>query len=108
MSVTADSLIMASVGGLYLKGESMISYSSEEVEDQRQQALADADNKNSYPPHSMGYHEAFHTSYVMLEMFDRYVLDHIAVVQDRDIYHQAHAIHTAMYNLYQAMGSKHL
>jgi hypothetical protein len=97
----------------------MISYTSDEIEKARLEALEsmggeDDDgveykgyDETKYLPGSFGYHEAFDRTYVQMEQLEA-VLDHIAIMLDPEAYRLAHEAHTNLFNLYQYLGMQHM
>ena len=91
----------------------MITYTPEEVEEQRidsikELELDDAHFKEISEPKSFGYHEAFHTSSILMDSVERHLMDHPAVLGDPEAYKLAHAAFVSLFNLYQHLGTKHL
>lgn len=53
------------------------------------------------------YHEALHTTHVLLCTFDEHVLNSYAVDRNPDLKELAEEISTSMAKLYQAIGNKY-
>ncbi len=83
---------------------------TDEIEKERLAALAEADidDPENYLPGSMGCHEALHTSWIMMDTFSRHLLEHPSILLDADLYAQTSKIHSALFDLYQSLGAKHL
>lgn len=85
----------------------------EGVENDRLQRLSDLiDDRTSvvedFAPDSFGFHEALHTSSIVLSMFDDYVLSHPSIVRDPALYLEAHRAFEGLFNLYQTLANQHL
>jgi hypothetical protein len=61
-----------------------------------------------FAPGSFGYHEALHTTSVLMDSVDRHIAEHPAVLADRELYRLATRAQEALFNLYQLMGAKGL
>lgn len=94
-----------------------ISWTAAEIEKDRQdrlrQPLADRERSDAellanYGPGSFGCHEALHTASIIMEMVDERLCGHPAILANPDWYRLASEAHTALYNLYQAIGERHL
>ena len=59
-------------------------------------------------PGSYTAHEALQMASVFMDMVDRHLMTHPTVVSDPDFFRYAHEAHTNLFNLYQAIGAKHL
>lgn len=91
----------------------MISYTPEETEEARQEDLEQLRSEHDFYaghhlPGSFSYHEALHTASLVMVQMDEPLLGHPAVVLDPEAYRLAHEAHTAIFNLYQYLGAKHL
>ena len=93
----------------------MISFSPEEIEGARLEALADIlaekdgeERLSHNEPGSFGYHEALDRSSQVLNILDNSLMEHPAIVSDSEAFRLAHEAHTAIFNLYQHLGAKHL
>ena len=102
----------------------MISYTPDEVENARLAAITgyrgdlDAgeeenpnwldDLKERGKPGTFGYHEALHTTSIQMDSLERYVLEHPAILMDKEAYRLCHEAHTLLFNLYQHLGAIHL
>ena len=103
-----------------------IEYSPDQVEDIRLACIAEHDDSDEPPipgeekvdwlkqledfgtPGTFSYHEALHTASIMMENVGNHLLEHPAVLMDREAFALAHAAHTTLFNLYQHLGQKHL
>jgi len=56
----------------------------------------------------MGYHEALHTSSIVMDSVERYLMSHPAILGDPEAYKMAHNAFSNLFNLYQYLGEKHL
>lgn len=91
----------------------MTSYTLEEIEAERQEALKDMIPRNgpSLPDISarylneVGYREAFHSSWIFYENVQQYLQKHPCVILDHEAWNLAHKAATALFNLYQCLGS---
>ena len=85
-----------------------------ESEQQRIEALAERDSggdpdwRACSAPGTFGCHEALHVSSLLMDLVATQLLEHEAVVQNSDWYRLADEAHTALFNLYQAIGAVHL
>jgi len=61
-----------------------------------------------FAPGTRGCHEALHLSSVLLDTFDRHLLDHSAVIADPEWFRLAWRAHEYLFALYQQMGAGHL
>lgn len=64
--------------------------------------------KAKYAPGTHGCHEALHVASVIEGMIDANLVNHPAVLLDPEIYRLAAAAHKAMFDLYQAIGARHM
>lgn len=90
----------------------MISYTPEETEKERTDLLAEL-YTNSLPegpvtPGSHGMHEALHATSILLDSVDRHIMSHQAILESPEFFRLAHEGHTALFNLYQAIGAAHV
>jgi hypothetical protein len=89
----------------------MAIFTDDEIEEQRQQRLAEIAESglgiDGFVPGSLGFHEALHTASIQMETFEQYVLEHPAVVRDPELYAEAHLVFTRLFDFYQALGTKH-
>lgn len=91
--------------------------SEAEIEAQRQDALkriretmlgvANFDEAG-FGPGTLACHEGLHAASIVLDMVERQLMDHPAVVVNKDWYAQAAAAHHHLFELYQAIGGAHL
>ncbi|MBL0375209.1 hypothetical protein JJB09_24645 [Rhizobium sp. KVB221] len=83
---------------------------AEESEQERLASLAKAEieNAEAFLPGSFGCHEALHAASIMTDAVARNLLEHEAILLDPEFYRLASAAHTALFDLYQAIGAKHL
>ena len=88
----------------------MIAETTNDIEDERLAALQDAgiSDRGKFKPGSYGCHEALHVASMLTEITSTQLLAHPTILLDRDFYHRAHSIHAALFDLYQAIGEKHL
>ncbi|TRL36372.1 hypothetical protein [Rhizobium straminoryzae] len=84
--------------------------SHQETEQQRLEALEqlEIEKPEDFLPGTFGYHEAFHMASVMIDSTESHLLDHPAILLDANLYALASKAHLAFFELYQAMGDKHL
>lgn len=61
-----------------------------------------------YVPGSFGCHEALHTVSIVVGLVGADILEHGAIVSNREWYALAHEAHDALYRLYQVIGAAHL
>lgn len=94
-----------------------VTFTVEEIEAMRLERLAEAAVDRDVDqttlvaqvaPGSFSCHEALHTTSVVMDMLDSHVCDHPSVLADPEWYRLASEASTALYNLYQAIGAKHL
>ncbi len=103
-----------------------IEYTPEEIEDLRLGCIAEHDDSDepvlpgeekidwlealeeASAPGTFSYHEALHATSMMAESLGIHVLEHPAVLMDREAFLLAHKAHTALANLYGYLGDKHL
>lgn len=69
---------------------------------------ADVQNNAKFEPGSFGFHEALHVSSMLTDICEAHLLKHPAILLDSDLYRRAHDIHAALFDLYQAIGERHL
>ena len=81
-----------------------------EYEQDRLNALKEAEIENPewFAPGSFGCHEVLHTASIMMETVSSHLADHPAILLDPEFYSLARDAHTALFDLYQAIGAKHL
>ncbi|WP_242219429.1 hypothetical protein [Shinella zoogloeoides] len=82
----------------------------EDVETERLAALAEAhiEEPEKFAAGSYGCHEALHTASVMADNIGRHLLEHPAILLDAEFYALASKAHSALFDLYQVIGAKHL
>lgn len=94
-----------------------VTFTPEEVEQQRLDSLADiaeeretsVDELVGYNrPGSFGCHEVLQMASVFSDSVDRHLCEHPAILADPNWYRLAHEAQLALWNLYQAIGEKHL
>jgi hypothetical protein len=101
-----------------------ISYTPEEMENARLASIAGrsfSDPKDGEPdpnwleeleelakPGNFSYHEAVHTTSLYMDDVGRNVMEHPAVLMDKDAFALAHQAHTALFNLYQYLAERHM
>lgn len=94
-----------------------VHFSPEEIEQDRIERLAaGADDRESTPeeliadfaPGTFGCHEALHTASIVMNLVDERLCEHPAILANPDWYRLASEAHTALYNLYQAIGARHI
>lgn len=80
--------------------------SDAEIEENRQQALADleADASAKFAPGTMGCHEALHTAWILLDTLDRHLLEHPAIVLNPAWYKRVARAHDELFEVYQDIG----
>lgn len=80
------------------------------AENERLSYLKDADVRDNakFAPGSFGFHEALHAASMLTGMAEEHLLKHPAILLHSDLYRRAHDIHAALFDLYQAIGEKHL
>ncbi|KXF77725.1 hypothetical protein ATN84_10365 [Paramesorhizobium deserti] len=83
---------------------------NDELEKARQEALADAESHDpkDFMPGSFGCHEALHATSILLDSVGRHLLCHPTILHDPEFYALADQAHAALFDLYQAIGAKHL
>ncbi len=83
---------------------------NDELEKERLAALAEAPEHDpeQYQPGSFGCHEALHTTSLLMESVPRQLLNHPTILHDPEFYALTSEAHTALFDLYQAIGAKHL
>jgi hypothetical protein len=91
----------------------MIEYTPKEVDEAWASDLESLKEEHDFveadhQPGTFSYHEAFHTACIMMGQLDTPLLGHPAIILDKEAYKLAHEAHTAVFNLYQYLGSKHL
>lgn len=90
----------------------MITYTEAEVTEARNEAEAELRAEpgfvDNHGPGTFSYHEAFHTASLIMEQLDSALLGHPAIVLDPEAYRLTHEGFTAIFNLYQYLGSRHL
>ncbi|WP_245290057.1 hypothetical protein [Neorhizobium galegae] len=80
-----------------------------ETELERQADLAKANiEADKFAPGSYGCHEALHTASLLMEMVSRHLVEHPTIMLDSEFYARARGIHGELFDLYQAIGAKHL
>jgi hypothetical protein len=81
-----------------------------EVEKARLEGLADAESHDpkDFMPGSFGCHEALHTTSILVDSVGRHLLSHPTILHDPQFYALADQAHAALFELYQAIGAKHL
>lgn len=97
--------------------EAPIHLSPEDIEQDRIERLAaGAEDRESTPeeliadfaPGTFGCHEALHTASIVMNLVDERLCEHPAILANPDWYRLASQAHTALYNLYQAIGARHI
>ncbi|PLX36260.1 MAG: hypothetical protein C0606_16325 [Hyphomicrobiales bacterium] len=94
-------------------------FSDEEIEAFRLEeiALIEADEKDDgfggprwedFQPGSYGAHEVLHLASVFRTMVEEHLLNHKTIISDPDFYRFAHRAMDSLFDLYQAIGAKHL
>lgn len=90
---------------------------TEDIEALRLQRLAECASERAttaeglaaqFCPGSLGCHEALHGASILMEMVDRELCDHPAVLANPDWYALAHRAMENLFRLYQSIGSVHL
>jgi hypothetical protein len=97
-----------------------ISFTDEEIEQARLESLQDKgseDEKGVFDPgytvednlpNTFSYHEGFDRAYLAMNLVEAHLLEHTAILLDPEAHKLALEAHTALFNLYQHMGAKHL
>jgi hypothetical protein len=68
---------------------------------------ANEELEDAESPYNNGYtHEAMHTTWVLLNTFDKHVLDTRCAEEFPDVAEAAERAHQALFDLYQLIGSK--
>jgi hypothetical protein len=89
-----------------------IYYTEEEIEETRVEEIPRKVDKmdatlgeirNQYL-NEIGYQESLHTSHIIREMVESYLLEHPTIIFDQLAYQHAFNAHTALFNLYQRIG----
>lgn len=86
----------------------MIEFTDAEIEENRKDTLENHDPVDTPKPGTMGYHEALHTSSIVMDSVERYLMSHPAILGDPEAYKMAHNAFSNLFNLYQYLGEKHL
>ncbi|WP_439623971.1 hypothetical protein [Shinella sp.] len=88
----------------------METLSTDRLEAERIAAIRNASVRDpeKFQPGSYGCHEALHAASMLTEFASTQLLAHPAILLDSDFYRRAHDIHAALFDLYQAIGEKHL
>lgn len=88
----------------------VVAPSTNDIENERLATLREADIKGSekFRPGSYGCHEALHVSSMLTDIAEAHLLKHPAILLDSELYRRARDIHGALFDLYQAIGEKHL
>lgn len=83
---------------------------TDEIEAERLASLKSIQpiDPQKFHPGSYGCHEALHAASMLTEFASTQLLAHPAILLDSDFYRRAHDIHAALFDLYQAIGEKHL
>lgn len=92
--------------------ESGISYTLDEIEQERQDELVHMQERIDRPldeitksyNSELGTHEALHAAYMLTDMLSQFLLEHPVVVLNETAWRHAHHAHTALFNLYQHIG----
>ena len=84
-----------------------------EAERERLDALAERDSeepgwRERYAPGSYGCHEAFQMTSFLANAVASELLEHGAIAQNAEWYDMAERAHRALFDLYQAIGARHL
>ena len=81
-----------------------------EIEAERLSSLAEAkiEHPEKFAPGSFGCHEVLHLTSTLEDMVAKHLVDHPAIMLDSDFYRRARDVHSALFDLYQAIGAKHL
>ncbi len=94
-----------------------ISFTQEETEAARLERLLEAAYDRgvsveqlaaNFEPGSVGCHEALHMASVFMDSVDRHLAEHPAVLAVPEWFRLAEEASTALFNLYQAIGDRHL
>jgi hypothetical protein len=88
-----------------------MSATEEDLEQQRLgdiAALGDDIDVTQFVPGTFGCHEAMHTASIMMDMAHDQLLQHPAVLNDPEFYRLANNAFEALFEVYQAIGTKHL
>jgi len=99
------------------KFQPAVSFTPAETEQFRLERLNDAAQEQEITvekliqdsaPGTFTCHEALQMGSVFMDSIDRHLCEHPAVLADPDWYRLASEAQTALYNLYQAIGERHL
>ena len=95
----------------------VVSFTSAETEAFRLQRLTEAASDHGttaeqlvaeFAPGSFGCHEALQMTSVFMDSVDRHLAEHPSILAVPEWYQLAEDAHTALFNLYQAIGTSHL
>ncbi|MDX3976576.1 hypothetical protein [Shinella sp.] len=88
----------------------METLSTDRLEAERIAAIRNANVRDpeEFRPGSYGCHEALHAASMLTDMVESHLLKHPAILLNDDLCRHTHAIHAAQFDLYQAIGEKHL
>jgi hypothetical protein len=92
-----------------MKGRSELELERERLDalDMRD-AEEDSAWRERYSPGTCGCHEALHVSSIVANLIADRLMEHGAVIQNPEWYRLAQQAHSAMFDLYQAIGAVHL
>jgi hypothetical protein len=91
----------------------MIEFSEEEIKEDRQRSLDQlekqfdstiAELRERYE-HPIAYSEVMHPAFILMETVDSYLSESPSILFDEEAYRHAHNASTALFNLYQRLGS---
>lgn len=84
----------------------MISYTNEEIEGFRHETIQEMGGEPLVEVDGYTLHEALHASDMIMNNIVDGLVDHPAVYSDESAFKFAYDAHTALFNLYQYLGSK--
>jgi len=79
-----------------------------DIEEERLVYLEDDKENKDVSPGSFSFHEALHTTYVLFETFNRQIVEHPAIYNDKELFEESVEIRNKMFFLYQELGRKQL
>lgn len=59
-------------------------------------------------PGSFGYHEAVHTLSIQMDMLERHLMEHPAILMDKHAFAQAYEAHHMLFELYTHLAARHI
>jgi hypothetical protein len=67
--------------------------------------MAETDRAEPIKPDALSMHELLDRSYLVMELFGQYVLEHHALESLPELKAQAEAVHQALFDFYQAVAA---